>query len=104
MSHRPFIGLAALVAALVTAAPAPAKIVEIGRTDATPACPASPCLAVSRTTGYQIKVADDRGAFVVPEDGKVVAWSIALGKPTDERLWALAEGLTAPTPVRDRPR
>jgi hypothetical protein len=93
MSHRPFIGLAALVAALVTAAPASAKIVEIGRTDATPACPASPCLAVSRTTGYQIKVADERGSFVVPEDGKVVAWSIALGTPTAKQVKFFDTGL-----------
>ena len=70
MSHRPFIGLAALVAALVTSAPASAKIVEVGRTDATPACPATPCLAVSRTTGYQIKVADERDSFVVPRTGR----------------------------------
>lgn len=93
MSPRPFIGLAALVAALVTAAPASAKIVEVGRTDATPACPASPCLAVSRTTGYQIKVADERGSFVVPADGKIVAWSIALGKPTTEQIAFFDKGL-----------
>jgi hypothetical protein len=93
MSHRPVIGFAALVAALVAAAPAPAKIVEVGRTDATPACPASPCLAVSRTTGYQIKVGDERGSFVVPEDGKIVAWSIALGKPTAEQISFFDKGL-----------
>ena len=86
MSHRPFMVLAALVAALAAAAPASAKIVEVGRTDATPTCPESPCLAVSRTTGYQIKVADQRGSFVVPEDGKIVAWSIGLGKPTAEQI------------------
>ena len=68
------------------AAPASAKVVEVGRTDAAPACPASPCLAVSRTTGYQIKVGDERGSFIVPEDGKIVAWSIALGKPTAEQI------------------
>ena len=100
MSHRPFIGLAALVAALVTAAPASAKIVEVGRTDVAPACPASPCLAVSRTTGYQIKVADERGSFVVPEDGKIVAWSIALGKPTDEQISFFDKGLGGPASAR----
>lgn len=75
----------ALAAVLSAAAPASAKIVEVGRTDAKPACPESPCLAVSRTTGYQIKVGDERGAFTVPEDGKIVAWSISLGKPTAEQ-------------------
>lgn len=71
---------------LACAAPASAKIVEIGRTDAAPACPDSPCLAVSRTTGYQVKVADERNVFVAPEDGKIVAWSVALGKPTAEQI------------------
>ena len=85
MLHRPLIVAAALAAVLGTAAPASAKIVEVGRTDAAPACPDNPCLAVSRTTGYQVKVGDERGAFVVPEDGKIVAWSIALGKPTAEQ-------------------
>jgi hypothetical protein len=93
MSSRPFLVVAALCAALTAAAPASAKIIEVGRTDATPACPASPCLAVSRTTGYQIKVADQRGAFTVPEDGKIVAWSIALGKPTAEQISYFNENL-----------
>jgi hypothetical protein len=93
MPHRPFLLLTALVAVLATAAPASATIREVGRTDATPTCPASPCLAVSRTTGYQIKVADQRGSFVVPEDGKLVAWSIALGKPTAEQVAYFDENL-----------
>ena len=92
--------VAALTAALATAAPASAKILEVGRTDATPACPASPCLAVSRTTGYQIKVADQRGSFVVPEDGKIVAWSIALGKPTTEQIKYFNENLGGPPAAR----
>jgi hypothetical protein len=75
-----------LLLAVCLAAPATAATVEIGRTDATPACPASPCLAVSRTTGYQAKVGDKRGDFVVPADGKIVAWSIALGTPTAAQI------------------
>jgi hypothetical protein len=97
MHHRPLIVAAALTAALAAAAPASAKIVEVGRTDAAPACPATPCLAVSRTTGYQIKVADERGSFVVPEDGKIVAWTIALGKPTAEQISFFDKGLGGPS-------
>ena len=100
MVHRPFIVVAALVAALAAAAPASAKIVEVGRTDATPACPTAPCLAVSRTTGYQIKVADERGSFVVPEDGKIVAWSVALGKPTAEQIAFFDKNLGGPSSAR----
>ena len=48
---------AACVAFACAAAPtaASAKIVEVGQTptEAVPTCPASPCLAVSRTTGSQ---------------------------------------------------
>jgi hypothetical protein len=88
MLHRTLtFAAASVVAALaLTSTPASAKIVEVGRTDVAPACPATPCLALSRTTGYQVKVADERNVFVVPEDGKIVAWSIALGKPTPEQI------------------
>jgi len=88
MVNRTLLTVAAvLVTALaLTSTPASAKIVEIGRTDVAPACPATPCLAISRTTGFQVKVADERDVFVVPEDGKIVAWSISLGKPTDEQI------------------
>jgi hypothetical protein len=100
MAPRPLIVAAALLAALVLTTPASAKIVEVGRTDAKPACPESPCLAVSRTTGYQIKVADERSSFVVPEDGKIVAWTIALGKPTTEQVAFFDKGLGGPSSAR----
>ena len=47
-----------------------------------PSCPAKPCLAVSRVTGFQLTVGPDRNPFVVPRDGWIVAWSITLGTPT----------------------
>src|SRR3954464_14282724 len=96
MRHRPLIAAAALVAAAACAAPASAKIIEVGRTDAAPACPSSPCLALSRTTGYQVKVGDQRGAFVIPADGKIVAWSIALGTPTKKQITFFNKGLGGP--------
>ncbi|MEA2310486.1 MAG: hypothetical protein QOE28_454, partial [Solirubrobacteraceae bacterium] len=64
---RPSAALAcALAMGLATAAPAVARIVEVGQapTEATPSCPGNPCLAVSRTTGYQAKVVDSRSTFV----------------------------------------
>jgi hypothetical protein len=75
-------------AALLGASPASARIVEIGHTDqpVTPSCPSNPCLAVSRTTGYQAKVVDSREIYRVPADGKIVAWSIGLGLPTEEQV------------------
>src|SRR4051794_17764553 len=102
MLHRTPILVAALVVASLatTSTTASAKIVEIGRTDVAPACPATPCLALSRTTGYQVKVADERSAFVVPEDGKIVAWSIALGKPTPEQITFFDKNFGGPATAR----
>ena len=73
----------ALTAGLAPATAAEAKIIELGKTaqEPQPSCPAKPCLAVSRTTGYQAKVGVDKGIFVVPEDGRIVAWTISLGQP-----------------------
>jgi hypothetical protein len=57
--------------------------VEVGQSgdDAAPACPAPPCKAISRTTGYQVKVGDARDVDVVKADGRITAWTITLSKP-----------------------
>jgi hypothetical protein len=89
MSLRPrLIAAGALLAALIFAAPASARIIEIGvaPTEASPTCPSSPCLAVSRTTGYQTKVVDDRNTFVVPRAGRIVAWTVSLGNPDARQI------------------
>ena len=81
---------AACVAFACAAAPtaASAKIVEVGQapTEAVPTCPASPCLAVSRTTGYQAKVVDSREHYVIPAAGRIVAFSIRLGSPNKRQI------------------
>ncbi len=70
-------------AALALPAAACADVMEIGKADppATASCPTRPCLAVSRTTGYQAKVGATRGLMTIPADGRIVAWTIGLGKP-----------------------
>ncbi len=78
--------LGALAGAALIPATASAKIIELGQTDEalTPSCPgttAQKCLAVSRTTGYQVKVGDTTDMFVVPRKGRIVAWTITLGAP-----------------------
>ena len=82
------LALAALATFILLALPAgaEAKIIEIGRLDGEqelpqPSCPGSPCFAVSRTTGYQAKVGTNRGLVRVPENGRIVAWTIRLSKP-----------------------
>ncbi|HVL96557.1 MAG TPA: hypothetical protein VM266_11920 [Solirubrobacteraceae bacterium] len=82
------LALAALAALLLAPAAAPAKIIELGKTaqEPEPSCPAKPCLAVSRTTGYQVKIGTERDLFVVPRAGRIVAWTIHLGSPTKKQI------------------
>ncbi len=75
-------------ALLAFASPASARIVEIGQTEpaATPSCPSTPCRAITRTTGFQAKVGPTRGLFAVPENGRIVAWTITLGTPARAQI------------------
>jgi hypothetical protein len=77
----------ASLAALLLLLPAGsvAKLTEVGEIPqttpvTTPSCPTS-CLAVTRTTGFQVKVATNRGLLAAPRKGTIVAWTIMLGKP-----------------------
>jgi hypothetical protein len=72
----------ALVAGAGLAAVAPAKITEMGALSAAlrPGCPLD-CEALTRSTGYQAKVGPDRALYQAPADGRIVSWTIALGKP-----------------------
>jgi hypothetical protein len=82
--RRTLLALAGAAAALAAGpAVASAEIVEVGAAQPTspPSCPARPCLAVSRTTGYQAKVGATRSLMTIPKTGRIVAWTIALGNP-----------------------
>lgn len=97
--RRAGVALLPLYAALaLIPAPAGAKIVELGQIaqEPKPSCPAKPCLAVSRTTGYQAKIGSERGLFTAPENGKVVAWTITLGNPTKKQIAFFDESLGGP--------
>ncbi|MEA2244121.1 MAG: hypothetical protein QOD24_3677 [Solirubrobacteraceae bacterium] len=94
--HRGSICSAAVACAALLALPAAAsaKLTEIG---ALPvgvhgACPEN-CQAVSRTTGYQAKVGPDRALYQAPADGRIVAWTIALGKPGPKQTAFFTERL-----------
>src|ERR1700694_2992978 len=83
--------LASFALALALPAAAPATLAEVGllapTTPATvPSCPTSPCLAVSRTTGFQVKVGSARNPLSAPRSGTVVAWTILLGKPNATQI------------------
>ena len=90
-------------AALTLALPigALATLSEVGVIPATtppttPSCPTS-CLAVTRTTGFQVKVGNNRSLVTAPRNGTVVAWTISLGKPnaTQVKYFNTNEGGTA---------
>jgi hypothetical protein len=79
-------------AALTLALPigALATLSEVGVIPATtppttPSCPTS-CLAVTRTTGFQVKVGKMRSLVTAPRNGTVVAWTITLGKPNATQI------------------
>src|SRR5688572_20277807 len=79
------LAIAALFALAVPGA-ASARMIEVGTLAGenelpAPSCPARPCFAVSRTTGYQAKVGTNRGLMKVPQDGRIVAWTIRLSQP-----------------------
>jgi hypothetical protein len=83
--------LAALGLCLALPAVAPATLTEVGVLPATtppsvPSCPTSPCLAVSRTTGFQVKVGPAHNFLAVPRSGTIVAWTIMLGKPSASQI------------------
>jgi hypothetical protein len=96
-ARRAAIALAAVLM-LLPAATAQARIIELGQTaqTPTPACPGKPCLAVSRTTGYQAKVGAERNLFVAPEAGKIVAWTVTLGAPTAKQIAFFNDTLGGP--------
>jgi hypothetical protein len=78
--------LASLALVLAVPSLAGATITEVGSIppttpETTPSCPASPCLAVSRTTGFQVKVATNTTLANIPKAGSIVAWTINLGRP-----------------------
>src|SRR3954470_2918068 len=90
MMKRSVAALAAITAFAVLPAGAQAKVIEIGQEGTNdsmvPACPGKPCLAVSRTTGYQAKVGTDRGLMTVPANGRIVAWTAVLSKPSGPQI------------------
>jgi hypothetical protein len=82
---------ASLLLALVLPAGSPATLSEVGVIPTTspptvPSCPGSPCLAVSRTTGFQVKVSTTNNLVSAPRNGTVVAWTIMLGKPSATQI------------------
>lgn len=91
MKKTPLTVAALVASSLALPAFAAAAISEIGLVQGEsampdPSCPSKPCLAISRTTGYQAKVGDTRGTHVVQQDGRLVAWTIKLSSPDARQI------------------
>jgi hypothetical protein len=84
------LAVAALLLSLLLPAGASARTVELGldaeRTVGTPSCPSSPCLAITRTTGFQLNLGAKRNPFVAPRTGRITAFTMRLGKPTAAQI------------------
>ena len=83
--------LGSLLLLLVLPAGSPATLSEVGvipptTPETVPSCPATPCLAVSRTTGFQVKVATVHNPLGASRNGTIVAWTIMLGKPNATQI------------------
>jgi hypothetical protein len=83
------IGISSAVCAAVFALPslASAEVIELGKQllDGAPSCPGTPCQAISRTTAFQARAGGKTALVKVPKDGRIVAWSVRLAKPSDKQ-------------------
>lgn len=88
------LGLAVTALAVVPAGASAAKITEVGTvTDGKPPrCPDA-CSVVTRTTALPTNIDGNRNVYVVPADGRIVAWSITLGAPSADDRKALEKQL-----------
>src|SRR5262249_51647197 len=72
---------------------APARVVVLGKTDSTPppSCPGKivnnvevvPCRVEGHVSGFQAIAGGVPRPYEVPFDGKIVAWSITLSRPSN---------------------
>lgn len=63
---------------------------------ATATCPvgggSDQCFVEAKVTGFQSRIAGKRNPFVAPWKGRVVAWSVKLGRPTKKQNGCLSKG------------
>src|SRR4051794_33960788 len=102
MKHTPVAIVTILVAALLGPAAASAKLTEIGSptVQGKPSCPTNPCLAVSRTTGYQVQRGRVKTPSLAPRRGAIVAFTVALGKPSTRQISFFNTNLGGPATAR----
>src|SRR5437764_11936541 len=103
MMKRTLVTIATLLlAALLGPAAATAELSEIGNptVQGKPSCPTNPCLAVSRTTGFQVQGGRVKNPYLVPRRGTIVAFTVALGKPSARQISFFNTNLGGPASAR----
>jgi hypothetical protein len=102
-STPPLIVLLALVAAAPAAASPKYQVTEVGVDNAEklagPGCP-DKCQAIGQVTGYQSRVGSERNPYTIKRNGRITAFTIALGKPTRKQTTFFTNLYGAPPSAR----
>lgn len=92
-----------VVAALGVAAPAHARVVELGAdtsVSAASSCPGNPCSAIYQVTGYQGRSGNLRNPFVVRRDGYLVAFTLKLPELAENQITSFSNSFGGPPQAR----
>ncbi len=80
--------LAVPALALTAAAPASARVIDLGQDPAVPVPSCintssdTNCRAITKTTAYPVRTGQTKAPMTVPADGRIVALTLRVGKPT----------------------
>jgi hypothetical protein len=87
MRKKLLVAIATIVAALAAVSVAPARVSELGTTldEQTASCPDN-CQAIGQVSGFQIQQGTRKLPYRLRSYGKVVAFSIKLGKPNASQI------------------
>jgi hypothetical protein len=96
--------ISAFALLFLAAGPAAASSVrEIGEYPDVPlpqaGCPLN-CQAIGHVTGYQVQVGSHKNPYVIHRAGKIVAWTIRLGKPDTQQTQFFANLFGSPPQAR----
>jgi hypothetical protein len=100
---RRALALTTALGALALAPAAQARVIELGA-DANPAsaaasCPAN-CQAIGRVSGYMGRSGKGSNPFRIPRDGKILAFTVSLGKPDANQMKFFTDLYGGPPQVR----
>jgi hypothetical protein len=82
---------------------ASARVIELGSqaSEVTPSCPADPCEAAVRVTGYQGRSqAGPKNPYYIRRDGTLVAFTVTLARPSTEQIAFFNENFGSPAQLR----